>query len=622
MTDLLVSQTFENKDQTIAIEIQNIILPNIDICTEENLFFRLDSKCYFNYEENKLKIEKRGRVSFDTYFNSFSVQKWKNYTNVKTISIGLYLKGVFKVRLLNIDYFSESKKLVNQKVISADALDQVTVFENIDIQPYKGLLYVEIEAIESHCVFTGGCFYANISNTQKSDVKIAAVICTYKRELYLYKNIQLLDKYLLNRADVGENFEIFIIDNGRSIEDLDNPKIHLIPNKNAGGSGGFTRGIIEILKRKNYFSHIIFMDDDVVICPEVFERIYNFQKVINDNNICIGGSMLKLDSKYIQHENGAIWDNKVIRVKPDLDLRIVKNVLFNEIEEQISYNGWWLFCLPTKIIDDFSLPYPFFIRGDDIELPIRLKQKIVTLNGICIWHESFENKYSTMPNYYSKKNEMILSIIHSDSFSKIDAIKQIIKFSIREAFCYRYKSAEIVLKAASDFLKGPHYLKGINPEEKNMEVLRLGEKPVKKLEMPFVYEKYMESINETEMAVHRLIRLITLNGHLLPLVFFQNDKKITDKGYRIAPLQGYKPLNIFRARKVLYYNLINQEGFVVGFSRGEFLKIFVRTIVISLEIFFKFPKLRKLYRETLPELTNRTFWENYLEINKYSNQEQ
>jgi hypothetical protein len=64
--------------------------------------------------------------------------------------------------------------------------------------------------------------------------------------------------------------------------------------------------------------------------------------------------------------------------------------------------------------------------------------------------------------------------------------------------------------------------------------------------------------------------------------------------------------------------LTNQEGFVVRFSRGEFFKIFVKTIKISLEIFFKFPKLRKLYRETLPELTNKAFWESYLEINKYS----
>ncbi len=619
MTDFLVSPILEKKDIKTTVKIQNIILPNLDICTVEELYLRLDSKVLLNYEQNYAELQKGGIISFDTYFNSFSVQKWKDYTNVKTISINLHLKGVFKVRLLNIDYFSDATKLVNQKVITADVLDEVSVFEDIEIRHYTGLLYVEIEALESNCVFTGGYFYASQSASQNSDIKIAVVICTYKRELYVSKNMQLLNNYLLNKLDIGDKFEIFIIDNGRNLEKFDNPKIHIFPNKNAGGSGGYTRGIIEVLNRKNDFSHIIFMDDDVVIAPEVFERIYNFQTLTTEKSLCIGGSMLKLDTPYMQHENGAIWDQGTVRLKPDTDLRIVRNVLFNEIEEHINYNGWWLFCFPTKVIDEFSLPYPFFIKMDDMELPIRLKQKIITLNGICVWHESLENKYSPMVNYYFRRNELILNILCSDNFSKIDAIKKIVKFSLREAFCYRYKSADLVLKAFSDFLQGPYYLKEINPEEKNMEILKIGEKAVKNPELPFVHGKYIESVNETESTIHRLIRLMTLNGHLVPSPFFHKKQIITEQGYRIAPIQGYRPVNVFRSRKVLYYNLLNQEGFVARFSREEFLKVFIKTIKLSLEMFFKFPELKKLYRETLPELTNRTFWENYLEINKYTN---
>ena len=618
MTDFLVSPIFQNKDKTTVAKLQNIIFPSLDICTVEELFLRANSKCLLNYEQNNAELQKGGIITFDTYFNSFSVQKWKDYTDVKTISINLYLKGVFKVKLLNIDYFSESTKLINQKVITANDLDEISVFKDIGLHPYTGLYYVEIEALESNCLFTGGYFYTSLNNIKKSDEKIAVVICTYKRELYIHKNIKLLDKYLLNKPEVGNKFEVFIVDNGRTLDNFDNHKIHLIPNKNAGGSGGYTRGILEVLKRESDFSHIIFMDDDVVIAPEVFERLYNFQRVINDKDICIGGSMLKLDSQYMQHENGAIWDNGTVRLKPDLDLRIVKNVLFNEIEEHINYNGWWLFCFPTILIDNFSLPYPFFIKMDDMEFPIRLKQKIITLNGICVWHESLENKYSPMLSYYFRRNEIILRILCSDSFSKIDAIKYIVRFSIREAFCYRYKSAELVLKAATDFLQGPDYLKAINPEEKNLEILKIGEKAIKKPELPFIYGKYIESINETESTIHRLIRLITLNGHLCPSPFFHKEQIITDKGYRIAPIQGYRPVNVFRASKVLYYNVISQEGFVARFSRGEFFKVFIKVIMLSLEMFFKFPKLRTLYRETLPELTNSTFWENYLEVSKYS----
>jgi galactofuranosylgalactofuranosylrhamnosyl-N-acetylglucosaminyl-diphospho-decaprenol beta-1,5/1,6-galactofuranosyltransferase len=86
VTDFLVSSPiFETKDTTKVVKIQNIILPNFDICAVEELFLRLNSKVLLNYEQNLVEIQKGGIISFDTYFNSFSVQKWKDYTNVKQL---------------------------------------------------------------------------------------------------------------------------------------------------------------------------------------------------------------------------------------------------------------------------------------------------------------------------------------------------------------------------------------------------------------------------------------------------------------------------------------------------------------------------------------------------------
>ena len=234
MTDFLVSPILEKKDIKTTVKIQNIILPNLDICTVEELYLRLNSKVLLNYEQNYAELQKGGIISFDTYFNSFSLEKWKNYTHVKTISINLNLKGVFNVKLLNIDYFSESASLVNQKIITADELVETNVFENLDIQPYKGLLYLEMEALENNSLVQGGYFYTNINIEEKSNVKFAVVICTYKREMYVNKNVNLIKNYLLNKLGIEKNFEIFIIDNGRTLEGFEEPNIHLIPNRNAG----------------------------------------------------------------------------------------------------------------------------------------------------------------------------------------------------------------------------------------------------------------------------------------------------------------------------------------------------------------------------------------------------
>lgn len=609
----------EEQVKKMLLKIQSIIFPKTDICPIEELYFRLNSKCSFNYEQNQAELNQGGVITFNTYFNSFSADKWQAHTNVKAININLILKGAFKVRLLNIDYFSKSAILVSQKVITADNLDKFSVFENIDIQQYKGLLYLEIEALEHDCLFTGGYFSTSINNREQENIKFALVICTYKREAYVYKNVQLIEKYLINQADIAGKLDIFIIDNGRSLENFDNPNIHLLYNKNAGGSGGFTRGIMEVIKLKNQFSHIIFMDDDVLIDPEVIERIYRFFIVSNDKDLCLGSSMLRLDTKYIQHEKGAIWSNEFVPIKSNLDLRKSSNILFNEYEEYIDYSAWWLFCFPTKTLDNSKLPYPFFIRMDDVEFCMRLKQKIVILNGICVWHEPFENKHSPSLLYYDRRNGLIMSALYFDKFGRLNAVKWFLKPVLRHLACYRYATAAHILKAIADFIKGPGYISSIDPENKHKEVLKVEEKPVKNPKSPFIYSKYIESVNQTETSLHRFFRMITLNGHILPSTFFHSQEKITDKGYRVVPSYEGRALNAFRAKTILYYNLATQEGFAVKISRINFFKIITKAIFLAIVLYWKFPKLKKLYRQTLPELTNLSFWEKYLEINNDSN---
>lgn len=253
-----------------------------------------------------------------------------------------------------------------------------------------------------------------------------------------------------------------------------------------------------------------------------------------------------------------------------------------------------------------------------MEFPSRLNHQIVTLNGVCVWHEALENKYSDMMNYYLKKNELILNVITTDNFSKLDAIKYFVKFSMREAFCYKYKSANIVLQAMADFLKGPEYLQTLDPEQKNLEIRSMGEKTVNNPQLPFIYGKYQDSLDEAENTISRWLRIITLNGHILPSIFFHQNNRLAESRYKVISLQNYRPINVFRSKTALYYNLNNAEGFTVNFSRKEFFQTLSQIIFLSFQTFLKFPQLQRQYKETLPELTNKTFWEKYLEINKYS----
>lgn len=599
------------------VSIQSIIFPNLQICDVEKMFFRANLKVSFDYDRQTLHMSKGGVVKFDTYFNGFYLDNWKAYTRVTHLSACINLKGSFKISIHNIDIFGEAKSLILQQLVVTKDLEIVSILDNLDLSDRTGMIYIEAEALDDRCEIAGGYYYACAA--QKTDIKLAIVICTYKRESYVNKNIQLLQDVLLEQENWQDKLEVFIIDNGQTLGEFEHPSIHTIPNKNAGGSGGFARGTIEVLKQQRGFTHIILMDDDIVFDPLVIERLWNFLSLADRDNLCFGGSMLRLDKKYIQHERGSRWDKDrgFIGVKRNLDLRELKTTLFNELNEHIDYSAWWFFCLPIDSIDRHGLPYPFFIRFDDVEFCLRIQAnyKIVLLNSICVWHEPFEHRHSAITEYYYIRNYLIFnSIYQSGNFTKIDAVKSFFKPVLRELFLYRYETASIMLKAVSDYLDGPDFLEHMNPASNHRDISQFTEKVTKNDRLSFVYSKYVESAEQTENTLKRIVRYLTFNGHLLPSFLLHEADTLESKGYKVVPFGEARPLNVFRAKKILYYRIATQAGFVVHFSRFHFFKILTTAVWLAILIFATLPKLKVQYLDSLPRLTSKDFWEKYLDL--------
>jgi galactofuranosylgalactofuranosylrhamnosyl-N-acetylglucosaminyl-diphospho-decaprenol beta-1,5/1,6-galactofuranosyltransferase len=602
---------------TQPVNIQSIIFPNLEICDVEKLFFRSNNKTTFNYDEQVLQMSKGSLVGFDTYFNGFCLDNWKNYTRVQHIGAYLNLKGSFKINIRNVDVFCESKSLISQKIVTTQSLESVEVLDNLNLSNYTGMIYIEAEALDDNCEIKGGHFYSRAE--QKNDVKLGIVICTYKREDYVNKNLLLLENLLLNQEGWRDKVEVFVIDNGNTLEVFDSPSIHTIPNKNAGGSGGFARGMLEVLKQQRGFTHLILMDDDIVFHPLIIQHLWNFLSLANQQNLCFGGSMLRLDKKYVQHERGGRWDKDrgFVSVKRDSDLRELKATLFNEVNEHIDYSGWWFFCLPIDSIEQYGLPYPFFIRLDDVEFGIRVRSsyKTIILNGMCVWHEPFENKHSAITEYYYIRNSLIFkSIYHSENFSAISAIKSFLKPILRELFLYRYETASTIVKAVRDYLNGPDFLENMNPASNHKDVSQFTEKAVKNDSLNFIYSKYVESAKQTENKLKRIVRYLTFNGHLLPSFLLFKADTLASKGYRVVPFGEARPVNVFRAKKILYYRLATQEGFEVNFSRIDFFKILANAVWLAILMSISMRKLKVQYLNSLPRLTSKDFWEKYLEL--------
>ena len=122
-------------------------------------------------------------------------------------------------------------------------------------------------------------------------------ICTFQREKEVRRDVGLILDRLIECSEscLYHHAQVFISDNGQTLEtdEFHNDRVHIFPNVNAGGAGGFTRTMIESVYRSGEnFTHIILMDDDIELYPPVIERTYRLLQMMKDEwaRAVVGGA--------------------------------------------------------------------------------------------------------------------------------------------------------------------------------------------------------------------------------------------------------------------------------------------------------------------------------------------
>ena len=598
------------------MEIQKILFPRVGRCTEEKLYFRQDRKgrTQYLYNNQKIDFEKGGKVWFDTYFNGLSVEKWGKYARIENISLKLKISGKFRVLLINKEKVNVniSEKIILESVLQSKQPQDFII-------PYtdgcnRGMYTFALEALEDNSKYYGGAYTSEIDKKKIRNVKIGIGICTFKREAFIEKIIKILNEAILENQDspLYGRLEVFIADNGRTLDQavLESDKIHIYPNKNLGGAGGFTRDIIEMMQNndKYHITHVLLMDDDIVIEPEALARTYMLLSLIRDEyrDAFIGGAMLRLDQQYRQVEAGASWNGgNLISLKSGLDLRCCESCLYNETEEYAEYNAWWYCCFPIDIVREDNLPLPIFIRGDDLEYGLRNMKKLILMNGICVWHEPFENKYSSFLEYYIIRNQLIDNAFHCQWYGKKQLKKTMFKHCVQEVMFYRYRNVDLYLQGIRDFLKGPVWLMGQDGEILHKKVMSEGYRgqELEELSMGFNYPIYEESLGVNNTLKTKIKRNLTFNGLFLPA-----------KGDNIVSMAKVKTPQCYRKKRIMHYDEAAKKGFITERSFGETVRYMAKAVAMLFEISFKLTKAQKEYREEGLKLRTLEFWKGYLGI--------
>lgn len=595
--------------------LQNIIFPDKDICAESELYYRVVHGTAA-LQDNRLVMDMGSKIDFFTYFNFFSITKWRKYTNIKELSLSLICEGKGNVSLwqavLQGDHLAKQK--IGTYAVETSGTEEVTFCFGDKEVAENTVYYVEIEAL-GHLEIHGGSYYDDQMRAEKQ-INIAIGICTYRREEFVRKTLcTLSEAFLENEASpLYDHMQIFVSDNGNTLPlaELNTEKIHVVYNRNVGGSGGFGRCMLEAVHsmEQYHFTHILLMDDDIKLEPEILFRTYVFLSMAKPpyQEYILSGALLRLDIPYMQHANGELWNGKPQLTKAGYDLRQEYTLVKNEEELPIGYAGWWYCCIPLDGAVDSIFPMPIFIHRDDVEHGLRYHGKILTLGGIAVWHDGFDNRRSPSLEYYDMRNALICNAIHLPDMPKRKAMKNIFVHFVSLLLRYRYEDQIPAIKGIEDFCEGVSFLKTEDTVLLNQKVSQMGRAPydvTKELKESHV-DKYYHPPKPEELYLLKSfswIQKFTLNGWLLP----------GKKECKPVPF-GAHPSELYRCKKAILFEPDTGRGIVVKRQYRQLWITLMRCFKVWRLLNRKYDKAVRDYQAHAAELTTKEFWEKYLDV--------
>lgn len=599
------------------MRLQTILLPTEEICNVEELYFH-----------------RRGAyLDFDGYFNLFQIAKRKRYTRITGLKLSLELEGYSEIRLMN-----------NRTQIGSYPLDtdQRKLYEfEFPYEKSDGVFWFSLKQGSETAVPSIKGYFEGLCQ-EENPVNIVIDICTYRREAYVCRNMRSLVRRIYQNHDleVRKHLQAFVIDNGQTLSQCEElqeilqtaeGKIRVFPNKNAGGAGGFTRGMIEALQRKDAegFTHILLMDDDAVFDPDTFVRLYGFLATLKPEyqDMTVGGALLREDCAYIQHASGEMFRNCAIHT-PDVELDLrsfcncTKESQISCSNEEEFYSGWWYCCYSFNTVRPNNLPLPLFLHCDDIEYCLRNKhQKIVFLNGIGVWHKGPELLLPGANLYYDIRNNLITTALHETGNIQRKSRRYIFKALTSAIIRLKYEDARLIYQGMQDFFKGPGWLASIDSEKLNNSLREYAyrPRPLEHYKTQLTPEEYrglntqlaQEQGSPQIDAVFRrykeakslhLKNLFTFNGWIFP-----HDKD------RITAISVTElPYAFYRKRKVFLYEPETLKGILLKKSYLQLFHLLPCYLKILKSFNRNYDQVRQEYQNSFKTISNMTAWKEHL----------
>lgn len=574
--------------------LQNVLFPNDKFNCHPDMYVRYDEKG-INNTGDKLSIESGYIIDTNTFYGSFSIEPWKLNTIINDLYFVILGKGSIEVSIYH-RVLGANDKILNRVscILSGDKSVSISIpnFESLN----NGILYVKIKALTNVDIVSLG--YAT-KQKQNNNIKLGIVITHFNRIQQVNSAVSRIDSELLNQIDFKNKVKLYVIDNSKNSGIISSKTVEVIDNKNLGGSGGFTRGLLELVNNGT-FTHCLFMDDDASCEIESIKRTIKILEYSNNSKLAIAGSLLRELEPNRLFEKGAIFDGVCKPLKSGLDMLNPMHLLDAEFnDKQPNYGAWWYFCFPITEVERY--PLPFFVRGDDISFSLSNNFTLLTINGIASFGDDFGLKSGPLPIYLDLRSHLVEQIFFLGANS-YDLVKNCSRFIFAALFSYNYGSAKALCQAMDDFMQGPEFF------VRNMDMQS-------RFKMNQEWSKYermndisradyqLDYRDDKENMLRRILRIVSLNGNVLPDFFFKQKKIIFQpKGFRASFRE------VFLYNEIYYEYTPLMKGYVAKRNKKEFYLVLKDFIKLSFKLKSEFRIIKDKYEKELPYLMSLDFW--------------
>ena len=579
----------------------------------------------------RLALAEGAAVSLQSYFNAFPAAYWQDATDLSRVRLDVRTAGSGAVAVARSDG-TGTRSVVERRTVTGPA-DLLTFELRLEGFDSGGWYWIELEAA------TGGLTLESAEWTAEETAaphSMSVVITTFNRP---ESAVELLTALASDEVVASAIDRIFLVDQGsRRVSDDPGYQVasarhgsRLVPiqQSNLGGSGGFSRGMVELLRREES-GYLILLDDDISLEPESMLRALQFARFAAEPTI-VGGHMFDLKHPLTLHAFGEVVDRRTFNWGPpdpahqrhDFATAGLGETRWLHARPAVDFNGWWMCLIPRTILESVGLSMPYFIKWDDAEYGLRAASRgyrTVSLPGSAVWHVSWLDKDDSRDwqSFFHSRNRIISALIHSPVRLGGTLVLESLGLDLKHLLFMQYYAVRLRQEAIRDVLEGPDTLEGalrsrlpwarrIAADFEEMRVIRSDAD----LEGGRSREATTEEARPSRLGmIGWLARTVT--RHMLPV------RRGADR----------TPVRLTRAT-ARWWRVPNYDDVLVPLADGSgsalyrrdparFRTELVQSVLLHAKLLLRWRGLRAEYRAEAEALASMSAWERYLGLDTSS----